>query len=56
MKFEGYDSAVRFAKMETIRTHWEHRAVCGRYFSLTLWEYLPCWTVVFIPKRVKFGA
>ena len=50
MKFNTKAEAVRFAKAETNRTHWKHKAVPARWQGPDL-EWHDCWTVILAVKQ-----
>jgi len=48
MNFDSYKEAREYAKLETILTKKQHKAVKTRYFDVAKWEYVPCWTVILV--------
>jgi len=53
MKFQTKAEADAAAKMETMRTGYEHKSAVTFYLSLETFEKIPCWTLVLTRRKVK---
>lgn len=46
MKFNTRSEALRYKMRHTFKFQKRLRVVKSRYWSMALWKFVPCWTVI----------